>query len=168
MRDLSLHLLDIVQNSLKAGSSRIEIRIDANQAHDRLTIEVIDDGNGFRSVYAHFGKVVVKRGQSVRAGELLGYEGRTGNASGCHLHYGLFSAFERGEIAIEPSVAKWMKLPREEIARIDPDVLPDRHGDGPAVRERLQAGPEEPGAGVEGGAGGDERLLPGVSGGGSC
>lgn len=49
MRDLSLHLLDIVQNSLKAGSSRIEIRIDADQAQDRLTIEVIDNGSGMNA-----------------------------------------------------------------------------------------------------------------------
>jgi murein DD-endopeptidase MepM/ murein hydrolase activator NlpD len=103
-------------------------RLDAKKLWTTLPIVVvIDDGNGYRSMYAHFGKVVVKRGQSVRAGELLGYEGRTGNASGCHLHYGLFSPFERGEIAIEPSVAKRMKLPREEIARIDPLlVLPVR------------------------------------------
>jgi len=46
MRDLSLHLLDIVQNSLKAGASRIEIRIDANTVRDRLSIEVIDNGCG--------------------------------------------------------------------------------------------------------------------------
>lgn len=46
MRDLSLHLLDIVQNSLKAGASRIEVRIDANQKRDRLTIEIIDNGCG--------------------------------------------------------------------------------------------------------------------------
>ena len=38
--------------------------------------------------------------QRVHAGEFLGYEGRTGNASGCHLHYGLFSPFERSEIDI--------------------------------------------------------------------
>ena len=49
MRDLSLHLLDIIQNSLKAGASRIEVRIDASQARDRLTIEVIDDGCGMEA-----------------------------------------------------------------------------------------------------------------------
>lgn len=103
-------------------------RLDAKKLWKTLPIVVvIDDGNGYRSMYAHFGKVVVKRGQRVRAGDLLGYEGRTGNASGCHLHYGLFSPFERGEIAIERGVAKRMKLPRAEIARVDPLlVLPPR------------------------------------------
>jgi len=96
-------------------------RLDAKKLWMTLPIVVvIDDGNGYRSMYAHFEKVVVKPGQRVRAGDFLGYEGRTGNASGCHLHYGLFSPFERGEIAIEPGVAKRMKLPRAEIARVDP------------------------------------------------
>jgi len=46
MRDLSLHLLDIVQNSLKAGASRIEVRVEAQVAKDRLSVSVIDNGSG--------------------------------------------------------------------------------------------------------------------------
>jgi murein DD-endopeptidase MepM/ murein hydrolase activator NlpD len=81
---------------------------------------VIDDGNGYRSIYAHFSKVVVKKGQTVKAGQLLGYEGMTGRASGCHLHYGLFSPLETATFAIEPDVVKRMKVPAAQIARIDP------------------------------------------------
>jgi murein DD-endopeptidase MepM/ murein hydrolase activator NlpD len=88
---------------------------------------VIDDGNGYRSMYAHFEDVAVTIGQRVHAGQFLGYEGRTGNATGCHLHYGLFSPFERSEISIDPGVAKRMKLPHAEIGRVDPlVVLPTR------------------------------------------
>ena len=86
-------------------------------------VVVIDDGNGYRSVYAHFGKVVVKKGKAVKAGQLLGYEGRTGRASGCHLHYGLFSPAEIATFGIEPSVVKRMKLPDRQIARIDPMLV---------------------------------------------
>ena len=90
-------------------------------------IVVIDDGNGYRSMYAHFSKIVVKPGATVKAGQLLGYEGMTGRASGCHLHYGLFSPQETGRFAMEPVVAKRMKLPTAEIARVDPfSVLPER------------------------------------------
>jgi murein DD-endopeptidase MepM/ murein hydrolase activator NlpD len=103
-------------------------RLDAKQLWTTLPIVVIvDDGNGYRSVYAHFSKVVVKTGQTVRAGQLLGYEGRTGHASGCHLHYGLFSPLESATFAIDPAVAKRMKLPAVEVARVDPlVVLPPR------------------------------------------
>lgn len=90
-------------------------------------VVVIDDGNGYRSIYAHFGKITVKKGDRVRAGKLIGYEGATGRASGCHLHYGLFSPLERARFKIDADVAKRMKLPRYEIARIDPLlVLPER------------------------------------------
>jgi murein DD-endopeptidase MepM/ murein hydrolase activator NlpD len=86
-------------------------------------VVVIDDGNGYRSMYAHFGKVVVKPGARVHAGDLLGYEGRTGHATGCHLHYGLFSPFERDTFVLDPDIARRMKLPSAEVARVDPLLL---------------------------------------------
>jgi signal transduction histidine kinase len=46
MEDLSLHILDIVENSIAAMAGRIEIRIEENQARDLVTIEIKDDGNG--------------------------------------------------------------------------------------------------------------------------
>jgi murein DD-endopeptidase MepM/ murein hydrolase activator NlpD len=103
-------------------------RLDAKKLWDTLPIVIItDDGNGYRSVYAHFEKVVVKPGQTIRAGQLIGYEGRTGHASGCHVHYGLFSPIESAAFAIDPAVVKRMKVPATEIARIDPLlVLPYR------------------------------------------
>jgi murein DD-endopeptidase MepM/ murein hydrolase activator NlpD len=101
-------------------------RLDKKHAWMTLPIViVIDDGNGYRSIYAHFGKVVVKRGQAVLAGQLIGYEGRTGRASGCHVHYGLFSPLETATFEIDPDVVKRMKVPDRQTARIDPlRVLP--------------------------------------------
>jgi murein DD-endopeptidase MepM/ murein hydrolase activator NlpD len=99
-------------------------RLDKKHLWSTLPIiVVIDDGNGYRSVYAHFGKVVVKKGQTVKAGQLLGYEGRTGRASGCHLHYGLFSPAEAATFSIDPVVVKRMMVPVLEIARIDPMLV---------------------------------------------
>lgn len=46
MEDLSLHILDIAENSITASAKRIEIRIDEDQAKDLLTIEIKDDGKG--------------------------------------------------------------------------------------------------------------------------
>ena len=102
--------------------------LDRKKLWDDLPIVVVtDDGNGYRSIYAHFGKIVVKRGASVHAGQLLGYEGATGRASGCHLHYGLFSPLETARFAMEPDVMQRMKIPGYQIARVDPlRVLPPR------------------------------------------
>ena len=101
-------------------------RLDKKKLWTTLPIVVvIDDGNGYRSMYAHFGKIVVKQGQTVMAGSLLGYEGRTGHATGCHLHYGLFGPFERAVFTLDPGVVRRMKLPTAEVARVDPmRVLP--------------------------------------------
>jgi murein DD-endopeptidase MepM/ murein hydrolase activator NlpD len=99
-------------------------RLDKKHLWATLPIIVVsDDGNGYRSIYAHFSKVVVKPGATVKAGQLLGYEGMTGRASGCHLHYGLFSPAERATFAMEPDVVKRMKVPDRQIARIDPMLV---------------------------------------------
>ena len=46
MKELSLHILDIVQNSIKAEAKNIAIDIEENSATDTLTITVTDDGCG--------------------------------------------------------------------------------------------------------------------------
>ena len=46
MEDLSLHILDVAENSISASAKRIEIRIYEDQAKDLLTIEIKDDGIG--------------------------------------------------------------------------------------------------------------------------
>lgn len=46
MEDLSLHILDIVENSIRAHAKKIEIKIIEEKKKDLLTIEIIDDGKG--------------------------------------------------------------------------------------------------------------------------
>jgi hypothetical protein len=112
-------------------------------------VVVIDDGNGYRSVYAHFGRIVVENGDRDRAGDLLGYEGATGRASGCHLHYGLFSPVETARFGFRPDVVERMKLPTAEIARafLVPEARHQRAQDpkpgerGPGLRPRPERAP---------------------------
>ncbi len=103
-------------------------RLDHRHAWLTLPIlVVVDDGNGYRSMYAHFSSVVVDKGQHVKAGQLLGYEGATGHATGCHVHYGLFSPWATKTFRTEPGVVHRMKVPRLEVARINPRlVLPPK------------------------------------------
>ncbi len=46
MEDLSLHILDIVENSITAGASRIEIRLRESVKDNILTIDIKDNGQG--------------------------------------------------------------------------------------------------------------------------
>jgi murein DD-endopeptidase MepM/ murein hydrolase activator NlpD len=50
---------------------------------------VIDDGNGYRSLYMHLKQATVVPGQRVQRGDQIGIEGATGAATGCHVHYSL-------------------------------------------------------------------------------
>lgn len=46
MEELALHILDIVQNSVRAGAKLIKVLIIEDAAADRLTITIEDDGSG--------------------------------------------------------------------------------------------------------------------------
>ena len=46
MKELSLHILDIAKNSVKAKATKIEITVDENLAEDKLTITIADNGTG--------------------------------------------------------------------------------------------------------------------------
>ena len=46
MEDLSLHVLDIAENGIRASAKRIEITIAEDEENDLLTIEIKDDGQG--------------------------------------------------------------------------------------------------------------------------
>ena len=51
---------------------------------------VISHGSGVQSWYWHLKAViVVKAGQVVSRGQVIGYEGNTGNSTGCHLHFAI-------------------------------------------------------------------------------
>ncbi len=45
MRDISLHLMDIIQNSIRAGASRVDTLVSLGQ-DGRLTVRITDDGCG--------------------------------------------------------------------------------------------------------------------------
>ncbi|MCF6096556.1 ATP-binding protein [Thermovorax subterraneus] len=46
MKELSLHVLDIAENSLRAGATEVEIKIVEDSKEDILSIEVKDNGSG--------------------------------------------------------------------------------------------------------------------------
>jgi len=48
---------------------------------------IIDNGYGFKTYFAHLGKINVKHGQVVQKGDLIGLTGNSGLSNGPHLHY---------------------------------------------------------------------------------
>ena len=49
----------------------------------------IDHQDGFESKYLHMTHYIVKPGQSVSAGQVIGYVGSTGASTGPHLHFAI-------------------------------------------------------------------------------
>lgn len=46
MRDVSLHVLDIAENSIRAGASLVTIAMEINSDRDELTVSIEDNGCG--------------------------------------------------------------------------------------------------------------------------
>lgn len=46
--------------------------------------------NGLATIYGHLSRQVVSPGQLIKRGDLIGYSGSTGYATGPHLHFGLY------------------------------------------------------------------------------
>ncbi len=60
----------------------------------------IRHGGSYSSVYMHMSRIHsgIKRGVEVKQGQTIGYVGKSGNATGYHLHYGL----EQGDRYVDP------------------------------------------------------------------
>lgn len=48
---------------------------------------VINHGYGYKTLYAHMSKYIVRKGQKIKRGQILGYVGNTGSSTAPHLHY---------------------------------------------------------------------------------
>jgi murein DD-endopeptidase MepM/ murein hydrolase activator NlpD len=72
---------------------------------------VVDGRDGLDYVYMHLAsRVKVSTGERVRTGDPIGYNGQTGNASGCHLHFEIWSApgwYEGGGFINPTPKMKW-------------------------------------------------------------
>lgn len=51
---------------------------------------MIKHNNGLNTMYAHLSQISVSSGQTVTTGQVIGYSGDTGYATGPHLHFGVY------------------------------------------------------------------------------
>lgn len=56
----------------------------------------ISHAGGISTLYGHLSSILVKEGQRVEEGDLLGLSGNTGNSTGAHLHFEVRKAGEEG------------------------------------------------------------------------
>lgn len=84
---------------------------------------MIDHGYGFRTRYAHMGRIYVREGQRVKRGDFVGFSGRSGRVTGPHLHYEVFYR----EDHVNPAAFMDLDLPPEDYYALVrfPETLPE-------------------------------------------
>ena len=70
---------------ITAAASGTVVTVGYNTAYGYRVI--VDHGGGVQTLYAHMTSFAVKEGDKVSTGDVLGYVGNTGYATGYHLHF---------------------------------------------------------------------------------
>ncbi len=68
-----------------AASGRVIYVSDNNPVFGKVVI--IKHARGFQTLYGHMSSILVKRGERLKRGTVLGREGNTGESTGSHLHF---------------------------------------------------------------------------------
>ena len=78
--------------------------VQSSSKYDNGQFVVINHNNGYYTMYAHLSARYVKVGQNVSIGQQIGAMGKSGFATGTHLHFGLFRGFpyRRGSTSLQP------------------------------------------------------------------
>lgn len=77
-------------------------------------VVVINHGYSYRTLYAHLQRAIVKPGDRVKRGQVIGYLGNTGSSTGPHLHY---EVIKNGQ-SVNPMNYIYSSLTRDEFNEI--------------------------------------------------
>ncbi len=82
---------------------------------------VIDHGFGYKTVYAHLSKSLVKKGQRITRGDVIALSGNTGISTGPHLHYEI----HKNNRKINPSAYFFDNFTPESFLTAKPALQPN-------------------------------------------
>lgn len=101
------------------GDGTVEL---AEWHHGYGNCVIINHGFGYKTLYGHCSKLLVKPGQKVKRGEVIAKLGNTGKSTGPHLHY---EVIVRGEYD-NPAKYYYLDLTPEEYEKMV--QIADNHG----------------------------------------
>lgn len=78
---------------VRAPADGLVVFADRESGYGRLV--KINHGYGFFTLYGHLDRILVKEGQRVKRGEVIGRVGMTGRTTGPHLHYEVWKDGEK-------------------------------------------------------------------------
>ena len=85
---------------------------DRSSTHGKTV--VIDHGNGYETSYSHLSRINVRRGQTVRRGDIIALSGDTGLSLSPHLHYEV----RKDGMRVDPIHYFFMELSPSEYQRL--------------------------------------------------
>ena len=88
----------------------------------------IDHGFGYQTIYAHLNSISVREGMEIKRGDCIGESGKSGRASGPHLHYEVVYKGEK----VNPANYFDLSIPKEDYAAL----ISKREGESAAVLSR--------------------------------
>lgn len=74
-------------DDIQATADGVVKEVSRDKALGRYII--IKHGNGYETIFAHLHKTLVKNGERVQRGQIIGKVGNSGRSTGSHLHYGI-------------------------------------------------------------------------------
>ncbi|PIW69135.1 MAG: hypothetical protein COW08_08745 [Ignavibacteriales bacterium CG12_big_fil_rev_8_21_14_0_65_30_8] len=80
--------IDVPKDTPVKATASGKVLIAGNNFYYNGNFVLIDHGFGLTTVYLHFDKLNVKTGDYVKKGDVIGFVGMTGRATGPHLHWG--------------------------------------------------------------------------------
>ena len=89
-------------NNSNVYASRDGIVVSSSYNPSGGNLVILQHDNGYYSYYLHLNSQSVTAGQEVRAGEVVGLMGSTGNSTGTHLHFGISTGMWSG--FVDPGV----------------------------------------------------------------
>jgi murein DD-endopeptidase MepM/ murein hydrolase activator NlpD len=97
------------------GAADAGMVVFAGEQHGYGQTVVVEHANGIRTRYAHLSSVSTEAGAEVKAGEAIGRAGRSGRATGTHLHFEVTQnghpidphSFSAGGLKVEGVTADW-------------------------------------------------------------
>ena len=86
---------------IRAPASGVVVLVHPDMFYTGKTV-MLDHGHGLTSVYVHMSVIALEVGQRVKSGDEIGRVGKTGRATGPHLHWGvsLFSTHLDPELLV--------------------------------------------------------------------
>jgi murein DD-endopeptidase MepM/ murein hydrolase activator NlpD len=79
---------------------------------------VLNHGHDVLTLYGHLSAIAVVPGQHVTRGQVIGYVGQSGRATGPHLHYEV----RLHNVPVNPH--KYLRMTYEQAANLEPATLP--------------------------------------------